>query len=167
MLIRGIAETRQLKKIWWQQSSWGYLRGDRQSHSSRSHLKSFTGHAEQLHWLHFPEKCVGDSREAECFHLHHIWQQPFQGVSSKGCLGKGCVLFHAFCSKIPKQQPQSQQSARNLQVLHTWSKFHATYLSTPTTLSLLQSCLAAQSSDRGMPLVWQPDHAQQHWSYEL
>lgn len=85
-----IAETKQLMQIWWPGRSWGFLKCIRQSLSSRSHLKAegvhsgtehwgdllaFTGHAEQLHGLHFWEKYAGDSREAQWFHLHHIWQQ--------------------------------------------------------------------------------------------
>lgn len=62
------------------------------------------------------------------------------------------------------REPQPWQSARNLQVLHMWTKFHATDFSTSTTLSLLQSCITAQSSDRERPFGWQPNHTGQHWS---
>lgn len=62
------------------------------------------------------------------------------------------------------REPQPWQSARNLQVLHMWTKFHATDFSTSTTLSLLQSCITAQSSDRERPLGWQPNHTGQHRS---
>lgn len=117
VFIRGIAETRQFVKIQWPQSSWGCLWHGRQSHSSQSHYKAkgvhsgtghqgdvsaFTGHAEQLHWLHFQEKCAGDGREAQWFHLHHIWQQSFRGWPGRVFLlwavwtGKGICSLPCF-----------------------------------------------------------------------